>query len=355
MNRWQIPDNVAVTSFDWTWQPPEYDPPFIYQFGTQWQKTHGPRYIVDDAEQVKYIDTPRARSKPRSENFYTLNPDLEISEFDFSWHPDATEPDYCHVFSGNLGNDHDSVRIFSGDQKLPRKYHDSPTAKLRLRPLSVFFMSNGEHGSESRYQVLSELCPRPVTWVRDIQGRENAIRSCAEQSETQYFMCWPGKLRAEPGFDFAWQPDPRHDAKHYIFQARNPVNNLIYGHQAMVVYNRRLVLDTIDYGLDFTMSRAHDVVDIISGTAEYNLEPFMCWRTAFREAVKLRHQNDAESLARLEIWLAQATGENSEYSRQGAAAGVKFYTEVNGDPVKLQQSFHWSWLEAEYRKVGYKS
>ena len=41
--------------------------------------------------------------------------------------------------------------------------------------------------------------------------------------------------------------------KHYIFDAKNPVNGLVYGHQAMIAYNKKLTLDNYGYGLDFTL------------------------------------------------------------------------------------------------------
>ena len=44
-------------------------------------------------------------------------------------------------------------------------------------------------------------------------------------------------------FDWSWQPDRLQQPKHYIFHARNPVNNLEYGHQAMIAYNKKLVLE----------------------------------------------------------------------------------------------------------------
>jgi hypothetical protein len=135
---------------------------------------------------------------------------------------------------------------------------------------------------------------------------------------------------------------------HYIFYAENPINGLVYGHQAAVCYNRQLVLDTVNYGLDFTMSKPHDVMSVVSGVAQYDLDPTVTWRTAFREAVKLKYaadHGDSESLARLEIWLAQGSGPAGELSKRGAQDGVNFYDEVSGDPDRLQDSFDWKWLD----------
>jgi hypothetical protein len=50
------------------------------------------------------------------------------------------------------------------------------------------------------------------------------------------------KLEVSSMFDWSWQPDRLQEPKHYIFHALNPVNGLEYGHQAMIAYNKKLVL-----------------------------------------------------------------------------------------------------------------
>jgi hypothetical protein len=61
------------------------------------------------------------------------------------------------------------------------------------------------------------------------------------------------KLEVSSSFDWSWQPDRLQEPKHYIFHALNPVNGLEYGHQAMIAYNRKLVLENTAPGLDFTL------------------------------------------------------------------------------------------------------
>jgi hypothetical protein len=138
-------------------------------------------------------------------------------------------------------------------------------------------------------------------------------------------------------------------SKHYIFHALNPVNGLEYGHQAMIAYNKRLVLDNTGQGLDFTLDDAHEVVPILSGTALYNISPWVAWRTAFREVLKLQASlPDVENEYRLSQWLSTNPGSsqivNEEWSRWGAEDAVEYYNEVNGDFDALKKSYEWSWL-----------
>jgi hypothetical protein len=135
--------------------------------------------------------------------------------------------------------------------------------------------------------------------------------------------------------------------KHYIFHAYNPVNGLTYGHQAMIAYNKELALANTGVGLDFTLDQAHEVVPILSGTANYAETPWMAWRTAFREALKLRASlPDVENEYRLKVWLKEDSGTiaNGHWSHKGAQDAVEFYKEVKGNPTELRKSYEWAWL-----------
>ena len=44
----EIPEGIDTTNFDFRWRPIPYDRPYIHQFGTQHQKTGGPRYVVNN-------------------------------------------------------------------------------------------------------------------------------------------------------------------------------------------------------------------------------------------------------------------------------------------------------------------
>jgi hypothetical protein len=152
------------------------------------------------------------------------------------------------------------------------------------------------------------------------------------------------KLEVNSSFDWTWQPDRMQQAKHYIFHAHNPVNGLQYGHQAMIAYNRQLVLKNTGAGLDFTLDQAHEVVPILSGQANYHTSSWMCWRTAFREVLKLRASlPDVENEYRLNEWLTKDRT-LEQWSRKGAKDAVEYYEAVNGNPTELQKSYEWAWL-----------
>jgi hypothetical protein len=341
IENWEIPEGLDITNFDFSWRPSRYEPLYNHQFGTQHQKTGGPRLVRQGATQIKYQDEIIATALPDMSK-WIIDLDIEVIEFDYSWHHDETEPPMNYIFG-----EHGGIIYFRGEN-LPNKYIQYPKANIKYRPLDIIYLSNGETDEQKRYDRLCSLINREVKWVKNINGRENAIKHAAKLSTTKWFILFPGKLYADENFDFSFQPKRLDEPKHYIFYAKNPVNDLVYGHQAAVCYNRQLVLDTVNHGLDFTMSASHDVVPIMSGIAEFNSDVMMTWRTAFREAIKLRAENSKESIERLNIWRTIGKGKNCEWSLFGAQDGVEFFEKVNGNHAELMKSFMWDWLNHYY-------
>lgn len=351
---WVLPENIDTNKFDFSWKPSIYEPPYIHQFGTQHQKTGGPRYVCFGATEVKYNNSQIAVRLANKFN-YRVNMDIVPDSFDFSWHPDDTEPAFIHVFGNNLFNAEECPTIeYHVPGATEHKFHNEKRATLLHKQLDIIFISNGETGAEDRYQHLCRAARREVKRVDGVKGREVALRKAAELSETEWFIAVPAKLRINPKFDFNWQPNRYLGPKHYIFYAENPINGLMYGHQAAVAYHKDLVLATNNYGLDFTMSKPHDVVPVNSGIAEFNSDKLMTWRTAFREAIKLMldvKRGSQESAKRLDTWLTVGHGDFAEYSKLGAKQGVDYFNEVRGEPLELQLSFGWEWLQERYTKT----
>jgi hypothetical protein len=224
---------------------------------------------------------------------------------------------------------------------------------LKEQPLDIVFISNGEPNARSNYLQMTMYLANEskntnrVHLVEGVNGRVAAYHAAARASTTPWFFAVFAKLEVNARFDWTWQPDRMQQAKHYIFHAGNPVNGLVYGHQAMIAYNRQLALENTGVGLDFTLDQAHEVVPILSGTAMYAETPWMAWRTAFREALKLRASlPDVENEYRLKVWLKEDSGTiaNGHWSHKGAQDAVEFYEEVKGNPTELRKSYEWAWL-----------
>ena len=489
MPSWTIPSGFDVTSFDWSWHPDPTDPPYIYQFGTQHQRTGGPQYAIPGATDLKFVDqlkgsvksgtTPiieidhmdgHAGSVPGTvktaryfdnyrdtlkriantvdyEYVWIISSVCDYDNFDFSWHPEQWQTTMLHVFASDgekfgdtfymhVPSFRDRISQFELLDWYPLNFvgitvprrplpvilhgHDThvqavqntdwpgplavfatepvqqvpcvplwrektkvivplsagasqvivpktavPYIKSQLydyahidrsqrhlhdeQPLDIVFIENGEPNALDNLRALSSATAsrdNRVVVSEGITGRVAAYHAAAEMSTTPWFFAVFAKLQVNPNFDWSWQPDRMQEPKHYIFHAQNPITGLTYGHQAMIAYNKKLVLANTGPGLDFTLDRAHEVVPILSGTSEYAHTPWMAWRTAFRECVKLRGQTDVESQYRLRKWLEviPLATPNAEWSRWGAEDAVEYYDSVDGAIEELKKSYDWSWL-----------
>ena len=485
---WTVPPDITPDDVDYTWVPDPGEPPYIYQFATQHQKTGGPVYTVPSATEVKYLEQIRLRTVSKATAVYEIDhldgnarqiPNTvrtvryfdnyrdtlirlaksigtehewvwvcssicDYTDFDFSWHPEQWQGTMLHVFPSNeqkfgdtfymhvptfaaraekkallewydvnyvkhvvprrrlpvIEHSYDSqadavkntewtgplalfttnglpmtiptVSLWRSETKtvmslslgasaviVPKEarvikqqlYEYSHIDKTQQRRhgdtnLDIVFISNGEANADANYAALldsrynrNNLMHR----VDNVKGRVAAYHAAARASTTPWFFAVFAKLRVEPNFNWDWQPDRLQQPKHYIFHAENTVNGLIYGHQAMIAYNRDLVLANPGLGLDFTLDSSHEVVPILSGRAYYQETPWMCWRTAFREVLKLRASlPNVENEYRLKQWLVHEDA--FEYSHLGAEDAVEYYESVKGDPTELRKSYEWDWL-----------
>lgn len=216
--------------------------------------------------------------------------------------------------------------------------------------LDIVYISNGEPDEQKWYDHTVYQSNRNVKWIKGVDGRTAAYQAAARVSNTEWFFAVFAKLEVFGGrFNWHWQPDYWQGPKHYIFNSRNPLNGLEYGHQGMIAYNKRLVLENNNPGIDFTLSQAHESVPILSGIAHFNQTPWMTWRTAFREVLKLKHfsvaQPSVETDYRLKVWITKASGDNAGWCLQGAKDALEYYDQVSGDYTELLKSFEWAWLK----------
>jgi hypothetical protein len=221
-------------------------------------------------------------------------------------------------------------------------------------PMDIVFLSNGETAADENYEHLlktTQGLPNRVVRVDGVNGRVRAYHAAAEASTTPWMFTVFAKLKVSNKFDWNWQPDRLQIPKHYVFHAKNPVNGLVYGHQAMIAYNKKLTLGNEGKGLDFTMDDEHEIVEIVSGIANFNTDKWSTWRTSFREALKLCANADEISKNRLEFWLTVGSGKFSDYSIEGSQHAVAYYKEVDGNFDKLKLSYDWAWLRQYYESL----
>jgi len=271
-----------------------------------------------------------------------------------------TNSNYTHDL---IKADNISVHLFPSEAIIPKSavtfFYDKITDydhviehefEETVEPLDVIFFSNGEACADDNYNHLLSLnLPNRIVRIDRVKGRVASQHAAANASNTPWYFLVNAKLKVRDDFDFNWQPNIYKSRRHYIFRATNPVNGLVYGHQAIVANNKKLTLNTVVRGLDFTMDSATEVVDINSGVAMYNTSAWDTWRTAFREMIKLCCNTDQDSIDRGAAWLNKGDGDFGEYSKLGAKDAVDYYDSVDGNMEKLMLSYDWEWLYQYYQ------
>jgi hypothetical protein len=382
---WITADVCDYSNFDFTWHPSEWQQHMLHVFPSD-QQLFGDTFYV-------HVPTFLARSKDlaRLEWYDTLHfvedqtvprrpvPVCEHSadsHLDAVWQYDFDFPMAQFGINGAL-NRAPAMNLWCAETRaimpltpgatkvvVPRdaktvlrtQLYDYPvidrtcTGWGQDHPLDVVFISNGEHGAEHHWDVLQGALTKHMVHnrlhrIHGVNGRVAAYQAAAAKSRTPWFFAVFAKLQVNQDFDWSWQPDRMQQAKHYIFHAYNPVNHLVYGHQAMIAYNVNLVMANEGKGLDFTLDDPHEVVPMVSGTAYYDNDPWTCWRTSFRECIKLRHSlPDVESEYRLAEWLSRGDGVNGVWSMRGAQDAVDYYDAVGGNFSEIKKTYEWAWL-----------
>jgi len=496
---WTVPTGVDTASFDFTWHPDATDPPYIYQFGTQHQRTGGPQYLVPGATDVKYIDQIRIRTQRVATAVYEIDhmdgnaghvPNTtktvryfdnyldtlkriakgvddehefvwicssicDYTNFDFSWHPEQWQAGMLHVFASEgekFGDtffmhvptfkyrsekiqlldwyDINFVETSVPRRPMPVVKHAFDTHVEAVKtidwpgPLAVFtnsdvrrplpvvplwrektktivplssgaeqvvvpktavpyiktqlydypyidktqkstkfnqlqdivFISYDEPDADSNWNILKEKYPQAQR-VHGVAGMELALEAAADVATTPWYFAVFAKTRLYENFDFSFVPDRMQVPKHYIFNARNTVNGLEYGHMGIVLYNSagiRNINQSGDFGLDYTLSFPHESVPILSCYGEFDQTPYHTWRTAFRETAKLAYfenqQSTVEGSYRLKTWQSTAQGPYAEWCLRGANDGLEFFNTTDGQLDTLKQSFRWEWLRSYFEK-----
>lgn len=226
--------------------------------------------------------------------------------------------------------------------------------EYEVKPMDIVFISYDEPSAEKRYQKLKEKFPR-AKWVKGHMTQTLAYVAAAMESSTDYFFAVFPKSELAPEFDFSFQPDRLRNPCHYIFDCYIPVIDLRYGWGGVILYNKKLIFETLKPGLDFTMSQPHHSVPILSAISNCNETPLLAYRSSFREVIKLlQMKQTVESKYRLKKWSTLGKGDNAEWIYQGAVDGKKHYEQYKDDYDKLMYSYDFDWIKDQFKSLYQK-
>jgi len=217
---WQVPNNVDQNKFDFSWHPDMTDEPYIYQFPSQWNRSGGPRFVVEGATTFKYVDVQTAKAKIDMTH-WTIPNGCATEDFDFSWHPDIQDEPMVYQF----GTQHQKTGgpIFTAvrcDEASPTKYVDSvkakalPTTENWVTHENIIDFDYSWHPDSTEEPYIyqwgnkfygSELKPTVeyiVTGATQIKHMSQDVKLAVSDKWIEYYDIDKNK------FDMSWRPDP---------------------------------------------------------------------------------------------------------------------------------------------------
>lgn len=203
----------------------------------------------------------------------------------------------------------------------------------------AFFLQTGEINGQENYKQALKIFPH----VHRVQGGSSIYKShklCSELALTENFFVIDADnwLLQNPNY---YVPDWD---KHYIhlWDSTNP-NGLVYGHGGLKLFSKmhfsRTHLEYKDMTLTIGELKRHRRC---MSEHRFNFSAFNTWRTAFREATKLKNNIDAESEQRLEVWLSNNEYAYGDYGVAGAVNALTHDIDINDQHKLLEHFLTWT-------------
>ena len=198
-----------------------------------------------------------------------------------------------------------------------------------IEEFDCIFISYDEENADENWRELKLKIPKAKR-VNRVRGIGAAHDAAALLADTPYFFTVDGDNKIEDDFFFKVTFPLIQDAI-YVWRCQNAVNGLIYGYGGVKLWDKRLFNNAgnssyTDHATEKTS--IYKIIPSIASITHFNTSPYMSWRSAFRECVKLclnsRENKDKTAIERLKIWLSVgAHAEHGDWSIFGAHLGVQ--------------------------------
>lgn len=226
----------------------------------------------------------------------------------------------------------------------------------------IVFISYKEPNAEINWKALDDRFQGRTRRLHGVKGIHRAHWVAAHMVNTEMFYVVDADAVIMPDFHFNHTvPDDQKDHV-FVFRAKNPVNDLIYGYGAVKLLPTKNVIsmDLSNIKPDMTSSlpnSKYHVVHELSNITQFNTDPFNSWRSAFRECSKLSskvidNQKDSETEQRLDSWCNLGADRlNGIWTIKGARAGRAFGSSNKGDLTALSNINDMEWMVSRFEQV----
>jgi hypothetical protein len=375
---WLVSDLVYLEQFDFNYIPEQFQKNQIHVWHNKDQK-EGNIFLVPTHEFKKQINTLKFLRDFKDINYHLIDlqeyqwPKKQFNYGNLYKKINEQNKIYTYYFYNN--NKHCVVPSFWEDLKLyvgDQEHLSLTIPKMKIRDelydydniyildsnnqrlnFNIFFLHNNESVAHENFITLKEhlrKIDKVSIELQGIEGRDLAIKKCAEISETEYFYVVPAKLEIDPSFKFDYTPSTLKTNRHYIFGCYNQLIDYMYGHQAIVLYYKENVLKTTKNVLDFTLSQPHEYINQRSGTTTFFKDSKINYRTTFREVVKLLYQKQKNPTVETNYILDKWLIVDNIFTKRACQDAKNYCESVNYSYDELIKSFDWKFVDNLFLK-----
>lgn len=234
----------------------------------------------------------------------------------------------------------------------------------------IIFISYGENNANENWDKLISRFPYAKR-ITNIKGIYNAYKKAADISHTDFFFIVDADNIILENFNFDFQPRDNSTGT-FIWQAKNPVNNLIYGFGGLKLYNK-IEFYSVENSLN-KKTNSHDFINLydfpvtykikfikeVASITQFNSSPFDSWKAAFRECSKLitfgtylnlSQKQLEEDKIKLDVWCT--IGGNKPFGEWvilGAKDGKEYGLKNCKSISKIALINDYSWLKNYFSK-----
>jgi hypothetical protein len=202
---WMITYLADYTGFDFLWEPVPWQAHQRHAWASQWQKDSG-TYLVP---KQGYADTNyHSQVIPMTADISLWQNVTSVDEFDFSWHPDYTDP----VFNYEFGTQWQKTGgpVYSMPDATETKYVSQSGSKVRAMAQYAYVI---DHLDDNRVDNL------PVTVIKTVRYFDNYKDTLTRIANTcEHEFVWiVSSICDYTNFDFSWHPEAWQNHMLHVF------------------------------------------------------------------------------------------------------------------------------------------
>ena len=247
-----------------------------------------------------------------------------------------------------------AVKMRACDKPIGQKEMGIITPEIKDN-LDVVFISYNELEADKNFLRVLEKAPHAKR-VHGVEGIFEAHKAAAKIAKTDMFYVVDGDAWLVDDWNFDYQPGIFDRDCTYVWHSKNPINGLTYGHGGVKLFSRSQLLKKRKWKtLDMTtgIMQKLKVIEKVSNISAFDTDEFSTWKSAFRECIKLLHNNDSTSLERFKTW-KESNNEHKfgKIAVEAANYAEKFYKQEFKSIPKINDM---DWLKNKYTSLYLKN